>query len=77
MINVWPGNGFANFWGMCSIESSGNHTIRQRPAVNSTSAHYVVQVDIRRGASIPGLVTFKKIVLIGPENQNWRDAFKN
>lgn len=75
-FHLFEGKRLKSRWSVRSIEISGNHTIHQRPTMNSTSAHYVVQVYIRRGAGIPGLVAFKKIILIGPENQNWRDAFK-
>lgn len=62
-------------WSVRSIEIRGDHSIYRRPTVNSESAHYIIQVDIRRGARNSGLASFKNIVLIGPENQNWREAF--
>jgi hypothetical protein len=75
-FHLFGGKRLKSRWSVRSIEISGSHSIFRRPSANSTSAHYVVQVDIRRGVKIPGLTTFKKIVLIGPENQNWREAFK-
>lgn len=76
-FHLFGGKRLKSRWSVRSIEISGSHSIFRRPSANSTSAHYVVQVDIRRGVKVPGLTTFKKIVLIGPENQSWREAFKN
>jgi hypothetical protein len=64
-------------WSVRSIEVSGSHTINRRAGANSISAHYVLHLEIKKEARNTGLVTFKKVALIGPENQDWREAFNN
>jgi hypothetical protein len=76
-FHLFAGKRLKPRWSVRSIEVSGSHTIKTRPASNSRSAHYVLDLEIRKGARNTGLATFKKIVLIGPENQNWREAFNH
>ncbi|GAC18230.1 hypothetical protein [Paraglaciecola arctica] len=76
-FHLFAGKRLKSRWSVRNIEVSGSHAVNRRPAANSRSAHYVLDVEIKKGARNTGLVTFKKIVLIGPENQDWREAFKN
>ncbi|WP_339723828.1 hypothetical protein [uncultured Paraglaciecola sp.] len=76
-FHLFAGKRLNPLWSVRSIEIGGSYTINQRPSANSRSAHYVLEVKIRRGAHNTGLATFKKIVLVGPENQDWREAFRD
>jgi hypothetical protein len=76
-FHLFAGKRLKPRWSVRSIEISGSYTINNRPATNSRSAHYILDVKINKGARNTGLATFKKLVLVGPENQDWREAFRN
>jgi hypothetical protein len=76
-FHLFDGKRLKSLWSVRSIEISGSYTINSRPVANSRSAHYVLDVKISKGVRNTGLATFKKIVLVGPENQDWREAFRN
>lgn len=78
LFHLFQGKRLKNLWKIKSIHFGGNYTINKRATANSRSAHSIVKVSIKAngfGSKTGGFASFKEIILIGPENRRWQDAF--
>jgi len=78
LLHLFQGKRLRNLWKIKSIDFGGTYSMNKRITTNSRSAHCIVKVSIRGsgfGSKTGGFASFKEVVLIGPENGRWQDAF--
>lgn len=78
LFHLFQGKRLKNLWKIKSIDFGGTYSMDKRITTNSRSAHCIVKVSIKGsgfGSKTGGFANFKEIILIGPENRRWQDAF--